>query len=490
MTIFNTKKLVGLFLIGAMLTAASCSKDTNSLLKESTESTDNAIESNSEIEYVYKYAKTFDGYEFRILNAGDIYNMRAEINREEITGDALDDMMYNRCRKVEQNLDIVIEETTEHVDSALANRAQQVIVADEDLYDIIYIPARDLYRFIEGGYLYNLLDFDALQLDMPWWSQSYNNSCIITDDRKENRLYAAIGASQLMYIDSLWCLFFNETMMSGLNLDMPYNLVREGKWTLDRLSEYLKAGARINGDSSFDWDEKGNCIYGLSGTAFDKFLAASGEFFVEMQDGKLEFTAGSEHFYNVAEKLVSITTKNDGRRIAGLSGVPDGQPGNYITNFEVQRSLFMTAELSKTSRMRDKDFSYGIVPFPKYDEGYMEYYSWPCYGTPGFTIPITVAEPERSAIIGDALAYLGYDMVLPVFHEVTLEQKGLRNDDSIMMLDLIINSSRADLCYIYNAGSDMRSAVMRRLDDGDVNIASVIASYDSSVKETLLKING
>lgn len=118
-------------------------------------------------------------------------------------------------------------------------------MSGEDEYSIMYIPARDLYKFTDGGYLCDLTTFPDIKLDKPWWSKSYNDSCTIN-----GQLYAAVGASQLMYIDSLWCLFLNESMMADLGLDTPYDLVRTGKWTIDRLDEYMNAGAQLNGGPS------------------------------------------------------------------------------------------------------------------------------------------------------------------------------------------------------------------------------------------------
>lgn len=76
--------------------------------------------------YTYEYSKKYDGATVTILNAGDIYNMRAEIDREELTGDSLDDVMFNRCRKVENELNVKLEEHTAGVDGELANTGSEV----------------------------------------------------------------------------------------------------------------------------------------------------------------------------------------------------------------------------------------------------------------------------------------------------------------------------------------------------------------------------
>jgi ABC-type glycerol-3-phosphate transport system substrate-binding protein len=378
----------------------------------------------------------------------------------------------------------VISETTKHVDGELTEFAQKIILAGEDEFDTMYIPARDLYKFTSEGNLYNLLNYDEFNFNREWWLSPYNNANTIN-----GKLYAAAGYSQLMIVDSIWCLFFNEMMMTDLGIDKPYQLVRDGKWTLDRYSEYLKSGARLNGDNSFEWKNDGKCIYGMSGFAFDKFLIASGERLIESNKGKLTLTAGSEHFFNVITKLASTLTEGNGYARINSPDVTDDTIGNYLNNFEIERALFVTAEISKTSRMRTKTFNFGIVPFPKYDDTQTNYYSAPFYGTPCFTIPITCTTPERSAKLGDALTYLSYDMVMPVFRELTLEQKGLRNDESIEMLNIIINSSIPDLVYTYNIGSTFRTDVGKKLKSGDSSVASIFAAAKSAMEADIKKVN-
>ena len=423
---------------------------------DTTTKSDTDTQTQEEVKFVYEFSQDYAGSEFTVLNAEDIYSMRAEMDREEITGEALDDAMYNRCRTLEEKMGIVFVEENENL-YGIAGKAMNLILAGDDTYDAMYITAEDLHQFTSGGYLNDLMQYDAFNFDKEWWHQNYNQANII-----DGKLYAAAGSSQLMVIDSLWVLYFNESMMDKLKLEYPYDLVRDGTWTLDRLSEYLKVGAMLNGDDSFVWNENGNCTYGLSSGGPHYFLRGAGEMFVESDNGKLVFTAGSERFYNVVSKIVSVLSVDDGNVFQHIDG-DDGVPGSYIYTFESGRAMFLTAEISKTSRMRNIDFSFGIVPNPKYDENKDRYYTTPFCDTPCYTIPVTVSDPVRSAVIGDALSYLSWDMVMPVFREITLEQKGLRNEDSIEMLDIIIDSTVPVLTDNYNVGKEMLARCKMKL---------------------------
>ncbi len=480
----NPQKSISLLLCALIAGAVLSCGDSNPVQPGESETeteTQTTAETTGEPKIEYIPAKTYEGEEVVFLNVEDMYNMRSQMDREKPTGEPLDDAMYERCRTVEEKLNITLKEELGGLEGGLADLVRKAVRAGDDVYDIAYITAREMNAFIRGEYVYDLLDFEQLQLDQPWWSQSYNDSTTIN-----GHLYAAVGASQLMYIDSLWCLYFNENMMTNLDMTYPYDLVREGKWTIDRLAEYMRDGAQINADNTFDWDPSGTCVYGLSGAGADKFLAGCGEFLIENIDGVLTLSAETQRFGDVASALSELLVKNGGNRSYVEPQVADGNIGNYLMTFETERCLFVTAELSKTARMRDKDFSYGIVPFPKYDETQEHYYAVPFYATPGFTIPVTVADPERSAIVGDALSFYGNEIVLPIFRENTLEQKGLRNDDSIEMLDLIIRSSRADLCYIFNVGIAMRNNVGSAILEGQ-GVASTVASYKKKTLDQIAK---
>ena len=79
--------------------------------------------------------------------------------------------------------------------------------------------------------------------------------------------------------------------------------------------------------------------------------------------------------------------------------------------------------------------------------------------------------------------------MLPVFREVTLEQKGLRNEDSIEMLDLIIRVSTPNLMYVFDIGSQFVDEINKSAYTGENNVASTFAKYESKMQTAIEKIN-
>ena len=94
-----------------------------------------------------------------------------------------------------------------------------------------------------------------------------------------------------------------------------------------------------------------------------------------------------------------------------------------------------------------------------------------------------------SGALADALNYLSKEMVWPVYRGLVLEQKNLRNEESIEMLDIILNSGMPGISTIYNVGTGVIDGIGEKLMKGDTNITSTVASKTSSVEKEIAKVN-
>ncbi len=440
-------------------------------------------ETTPEPEYIFPQA--YQGEEIRVLNIEDIFSMHGVIDTGETTGDTLNDKMYNAVRTLEEKTGIVWKEENIDLQNEFPKMLPQLITGGVDEYDIIYENMRDYYTFASQGYYYNLYDYDEIHLDSDWFISTYNNA-----NQFRGKLYTALGYSNLTVIDAIGCLNFNQTMAENLGLEMPYDLVREGKWTLDELEVYLKAAANLNGDDSFKWTDSGKCVWGMviSQNAATWWPNRCGEMSVDNIDGELVLTAGTERFYNVCERLASLIGGSEGQVYIGhWNG--DDLPGSYINCFEVGRAMFGGSEVAKANRMRDIDFDFGVLPYPKYDETQERYYSGVSYPASGVSIPVTCMTPERSAAIGDAINYIFYKDVWPTFREVTLEHKNMRNEDSIEMLGIVLNSIYPVASDVFKVSSAYFNELCTKINTGNPSFASTFASYKSMLESDIKKVN-
>ena len=483
------KKIVRLLLLGALIASqlAACGETTPSGGEQTTIPDETTA---SDTEYSYPYpAEGYGGEEFGILNIEYIFTMHCQIEREQLTGDVLDDAVFNRNKLIETKFDIVLKEhrvTDTWELKACAGEAQKMILAGDDEFDVMFVPLGGAPGLITDGAFLDLRTVASVQLDKPWWYSSFNDSVALN-----GKLYGAMGGAHLCIHDATRVIAFNSDMMKKLGLELPYDTVREGKWTLDVFNKYLTAAANLNGDDSSAWLKDGKTIYGFSNNQNSavKQMQGLGENMIEVRDGKLVFTAATERFYDCIAKLAKILTVSDAKGINAPNGddsvSDDGNPG-YLYVFTSQRALFSDAEVNKFQGFRTLNFEYGILPYPKYDENQESYYCNTWHGAPAAFIPTTSKDPEKVGLILDALAYEGEKSVIPAFRKFSVEQKGLRNDDSIEMLGLITDNIVPVYSSLFGISEEIFTQAGRDVWLGENSTAATVASEKSKV-ETQIK---
>lgn len=246
------------------------------------------------------------------------------------------------------------------------------------------------------------------------------------------------------------------------------------------MDTHEKTATNLNGDDSFEFKEGGNALYGIAGHGdFPMMFCNGAENRLFTQDGDDYILGiGTERMYNTVEKLVNIFDSKAGyAHFNGNTVMPDG----YMNLFRANRAAFLTCELKSTNQLRDMDATFGLLPFPKYDEAQDAYYTPVNYSTVFMTIPTVVGEPERSGLILDMLAYESQDEVQSTYFDVTLSQKGLRNEDSVEMLEIIRNSRMIEFTQLFGITNDYVATLNSQIIAGDANPASLAEKHESPI---------
>lgn len=147
----------------------------------------------------------------------------------------------------------------------------------------------------------------------------------------------------------------------------------------------------------------------------------------------------------------------------------------------------MTGEIKAAQLMRDMTDTFGIVPFPKYDESQPQYYTSLVSQLFYMTIPSTNMNTSRTATIYEALTHESYLSVIPTYYSNVVEQKGLRNEDSIDMLEIMRQTRAVDVATIFNWSSNLRSTLNTKLFNGNSQVASDIAAQQTKVEASMQK---
>lgn len=488
------KQRVLAVLLAAMLTSPllfSCAGDTQTeTTSTDTVGADTTTDATEEEGWQYPDVD-YAGGEYRMLNFDQLWDMYIHMDATELTGEALNDALYNRNRAIEDKLNCKIIEKELECDAAntvtlLTNEAKTSIMSGSDDYDVMFLPISQDISLVTEGYLMDLNEIPQLQLQEDWWDQ-----VVIDATTLNGKLYFATGAINLMAYDSMWCLFFNENMMEERSMEKPYDLVREGKWTIDALTKYCTEVATLNDDDSFKWNKNGSCIWGISShqNAPGKMWFAAGVRCAEVQDnGEILFTLDKEQVFNVMDKLAVLLNGKNGNTLKASNNDFDVDAGGYYYVFSTGRSLFLTAEIKAAQLMRDMEDNFGIVPLPKYDEEQEGYSSNPTDAVFGFTIPTTNTKLDMTATISEVLAHDGQEKVVPVYYDTVVEHKGLRNEDSIEMLDIMRQYRDVDIAVLFNwYTSSMRTSINNKLFEGDNQVASTIASNKNAIQANIDK---
>lgn len=423
--------------------------------------------------YVYPDV-TYGGDEFAILNAADRYAMLYQLMPAELNGESLNDERYKLNQEVAERYQITLKETQVAYND-LQTYAQQEVLANTPVHDIFYLSPKQIAALMNAGYMHNLLDVEKLNIEEDWWDQTL----IEAGTLKEKYLYYLGGNYHLQGFEGTTCIFFNKKMMSDLNLELPYQLVRDGKWTMDKLYEYASKAANLNGDTSFDYNASGSSIYGIATITnlMPAFIMGSNAYYVEKDEADMpviSFT--SEHFQNVCTKIAALT---------GSEGIYKAK--DEVALFMADRALMIGAEVkAAANEMRDMQSEFGMLPIPKYDEAQEDYVTNMYWASHMVSIPVTCKDVDRAAIVIDTLNYEAAERLLPVYYD-RVSYKGLRDQDSIDMLEIIRSSRYYNWGLSYGWLDSIEPTVHSMLVEGNGNISALAASASKVVQKLIDK---
>lgn len=382
--------------------------------------------------------KDFEGELFRM-----IYQTRYAQYQfaEELNGDILNDAVYNRNSKVESRFNVKIVHS-EGAENELASYIVNTVLAGSDEYDLYMGHALYTGSYIGKGVFadwYNtVIDFAK-----PWFPQYAVENLTLN-----NRMFLTVSDICLSVASNTYCMFFNKMIADSYNLPDIYALVREGSWTLDKLS-VLVTGlySDINGDGAANEDD----FYGLVSektNSLPPYLFSCDIQTVNItEDGTVEMLYGNEKSINMIDKLRILLFDNDG----SYSKSVDYEPMELM--FSSGQAIFIgdTLGVSATSFRETCDFDYGIIPYPKYDEEQKNYYTVPGGSFSVIALPMTVVNYDLINTCVTALSAESWKDVLSAYYDVVLKYKGARDEESIEMLDIILNGRNISFEFVYDA---------------------------------------
>ncbi|MBO7148601.1 MAG: hypothetical protein J6V93_01970 [Clostridia bacterium] len=416
-----------------MLSAASCGKasvsdDSNTLTdSQDTEQNETVISANEISD------KAIDAIIDTDFGGGDVIIATSNDTTllPDDTGNAVNRKRYERMNMLEEkfNFKFVKRKLT---DAAIFTGARNAHNAELYYADLVYTAPTQLHRYKQTPIAANIASLPFVTLDAP-----YFNKASMEQASADGMIYAAIGESN-MNADSLAGVFFNKDILSGLTGSDLYSEVYSQNWTLERMTELARLASYSDGKAT-----------GISGTATD----LSVDNFID----NIYYSANGHNAYSSLDSIPVYTpfTQEDQNCVDGIYELMYNKSGftranNARTRFAQGNSLFCVTSLSLKNEIADSDFDWGILPLPTYTAG---------NGYKTFrdnALPVTVvlsATPDltRSGILLEAVNAASYGYVREAYFDECMYE-AVRDNDTLNMLDYIIDGTGASFAYMFGAG--------------------------------------
>lgn len=409
----------------------------------------------------------FDGETFTVHTRGNVEQY--EWFAEEQNGDRLHDAIYARNTVMEEKygieLIVIAEGDWSNYSKETLPKIQASIRAGNGAYDLIAGYSQPFSSMITTGMLYDLNSFEHLDFEKPWWWQNYKDATEISGVN-----YFGLGALSLSAIYSMSCVFFNPVIMNETNAGVdPYQLVLDGKWTWDKLTELsTNALSDLDGNSVYDASDRYGLAIMNNDNSSNQFIVATGEVLTARDGSDLPvISINQERMGTAIDKLISMFHENDACYYAAQN--------DARKIFIEGRALFQAEWLyyAQTQFAGQMD-AYGILPTPKMDDTQEEYHTWIQNGMHVYSIPIDVASTERATILTEAFAAETYATLLPQYYEVVLKNRYFKDEASSQMMDIMYDTVEFDLVRLYDSQIGILSPINSAVKNANNNFSSMI----------------
>jgi len=385
--------------------------------------------------------KKYDGKTFTLLaRTGN----EAQFYSEELTGEEVNDSIYNRNLTVTAKYDVNIEVPAMEAVYGFSNGSQFIsnirasVQAGDNAYQLVDGYAAESGWLVVDGCLYDLNEIEFIDPAAKWWSIS-----AVEDLSINGMVFLTPGDITMSLYDHIHALFFNQDVFTKFNLQDPYDLVLSGNWTYDVMLEMAsKCQVDINGDGKMDKADGFGLVFS-DDLDFNNFhFAFQIPITVKGADGFPEFNLWNESVADLVEQMKTLAYETEGVYF-------NKEDASIMrTMFMESNCAIMGSLLGTTTALRDMESDFGILPYPKKDSAQDGYYTSARDNVTLFGIPVDIQDPEFTGLITEALCQASYEMVKPVYYENVLKTKLARDQESQQMIDILRDGLIFDIGYV------------------------------------------
>lgn len=387
----------------------------------------------------------FDGETVTIYSR-DHYRFNDEISVDELNGDIVNDAIFEREINVESRLNVNIENYREGDHHGSVDKLRTIVLAGDDTYDLFTASMYTVAPAATSGIFANLYNVEYIDLTKPYYTQDY-----VAKAQVGKGLYTITGDISLSLIRYSFCMYFNKNLVESFGLESPYDIVKSGAWTHDKLKSMISdVYVDLNGNGAEDDTD----LYGLgtSNVIIVDAYCSSYEMamFDQGGDGFPVMSVNVDRFVSAVEKIYNLNWETQGVRT--YKEISDNNEMTDLCNYFSQDHLLFIHNwiyASETEYMRNMESDYGIIPYPKYDETQDSYYTFQHDQIGVFGIPVTSKKIDTAGAVLEAMSSESSNLVIPAYYDTALKGKYTRDPDSAEMIDIIHNNHFLDPAWIY-----------------------------------------
>ena len=433
---------------------------------------------------------TFDGYEFTFLapfydSSGWLSPSPLEIVAEiEDTDTPVGDAVYKRNMTIEKKYDVKIKMVSkqgmDETDTLI-----KAVAAGETTYDAVLIFGNNVPRAVTSDLLINVANLPFIDLNNPWWDPA------VTAMSVANKQFLMAGDLLILDNEATNAMIFNKKLMTDWGMELPYNMAKQGKWTMDTMNSMIKNVAKdLNGDgkmTAFE-DQWGLAVYN---DTLHALLVGGGGTLALKDDNDIPYIDLASHRnLAVMDKAMDLMYNPD--YVVNCQSAPYSAKRHkssvseiYRSGFEEDRMLFVWIRMRVVEQFRGMESEFGILPMPKYDELQENYYSVVNpFATVMLGMPKSADDLNRVSIILEALSAESSHTLQSAYYDVVLQRKYVRDAESSEMLDIIFNSRVYDIGGVYNFGNVFYGMIALS-SSYDRNIVSFVDSGSGAMKQAI-----
>ena len=426
----------------------------------------------------------FGGYVFRVISRGDDWHSypvhSRDIIAEKETGDTINDAVYKRNIEVEERFNIKISlttmpELTGEGEWGPIRAVEKSHKAGEDNYDLLVAHEIFVGTSASSGYYCNWYDIPYVDLTKPWWNQEVTTQLSIGQ-----KSFLAMSDLSIGSYDNAYVILFNKKHHLEYQVENLYSLVKEGKWTFDKMYSIYKGMYK---DLDNDGKRTINDFYGfIEGGGYLNWFFAGGNRITKKDENNMPYyDLVNERSTTTFFKASEMTLDPGCYRFDWWINV------DIIPMFANNNGLFLGTQVGSISQLRSMEVDFGIIPYPKLDEHQENYNNFIDAHSSLMAVPQMVQEKEKVGAIIEALSYESYKTVRPAYYDIALKSKFARDDESEEMLDIIFSGTIYDFDYVYGDWI-VTYRFFDNLRDGKTNFVSDVEKNMSRAEKRIEKV--